>query len=69
MTIENLAAEFLGIIPTPQGSWSEIKEDFEKRIKEYTQEKLIEFKTWEVDNDIKNLTPEQMAEWFMEDIE
>lgn len=27
---------------------------------------LLGFKNWEVDNDIKNLTPEQLVDWYME---
>ena len=32
------------------------------------RELLIAFKTWEVDNDIKNLLPDQLAEFYLEEI-
>ncbi len=28
---------------------------------------LVAFKTWETDNDIKNLTPEQLADFYLEE--
>ena len=31
------------------------------------RELLIGFKQWEIDNDIKNLLPEQMVDWYLED--
>lgn len=31
------------------------------------RELLIGFKTWETDNDIKNLLPEQLVGWYIEE--
>lgn len=31
------------------------------------RELLIAFKTWEVDNDIKNLLPDQLADFYLEE--
>lgn len=31
------------------------------------RELLIAFKTWETENDIKNLKPDQLADFFLED--
>jgi len=33
------------------------------------RELLIAFKTWEVDNDIKNLLPEQLADFYLDEVE
>jgi hypothetical protein len=30
------------------------------------REQLIAFKTWEIDNDIKNLLPDQLADFYLE---
>ena len=32
------------------------------------KELLIAFKTWEIENDIKNLLPEQLVDFYLDDI-
>jgi hypothetical protein len=57
MTAEEIADEFIGLIPTPNGSWDEIKQELAEKIEAYALSKQ-QVNSVDLDDVVKSLPSE-----------